>query len=387
MKTSPFLDLPPIERKAILLCLCICTISLLLPRLRAYILPWQPQKAELATYKQDYENFLQELAQLEEEEAERLAALYEPENWELRAFDPNRVSEAELESMKLPPPFIRRIMRYQEQGWELRHKDALKKWKQLGNKGFAALRPYLLLPDTQQKASKRTKNTAQFASYTKQETKNKRLYNFNPNTIALEELQELDLPYKLLQRIENYRKRDWNIHSKKQIASWKECDSNCFERIEAFLELPDSTAHKTKATFEKKIPQIIDINASVAADWQSLPGIGPSWARRILKYRDKLGGFSSLKQVSEVYYLPDSLFQAIKPYLQKEQALLRCWNINELSVEELAEHPYIRFFEAKALVEYREREGPYTTVETIRILSAFDSYHSRLEDLLPHLCI
>ncbi|MFN9114621.1 MAG: ComEA family DNA-binding protein, partial [Bacteroidota bacterium] len=111
--------------------------------------------------------------------------------------------------------------------------------------------------------------------------------------------------------------------------------------------------------------QTIDINTAIQEQWEGLKGIGPGLASRIIKFREKLGGFISIDQVKETYGLPDSTFQQIRVKLVYNEKSVTQLNINELSLEQLATHPYIRYKAARAIISYREQHGRYQSLREL----------------------
>ncbi|MDG5799840.1 helix-hairpin-helix domain-containing protein [Marinilabiliaceae bacterium ANBcel2] len=99
------------------------------------------------------------------------------------------------------------------------------------------------------------------------------------------------------------------------------------------------------------------INSSDSLDWQILRGIGPVLGRRIVAYRKALGGFFSVSQINEVYGISNELFEDIEPYLKIDTLSLRKIDVNSASVGYLRSHPYLDFYSAKAIVEYRYDNG------------------------------
>jgi competence protein ComEA len=121
-----------------------------------------------------------------------------------------------------------------------------------------------------------------------------------------------------------------------------------------------------KKPYEKKVIAIVDINTGDSAAYDGLPGIGGGFSKRILKFRDKLGGFYKVEQVSETFGLPDSVFQKIKPYLKVSGDNIRKININTGTEEELKAHPYIRWQLAKVIMEYKKQHGNYKSLEELK---------------------
>jgi DNA uptake protein ComE-like DNA-binding protein len=129
----------------------------------------------------------------------------------------------------------------------------------------------------------------------------------------------------------------------------------------------------------------IDINEADSAQWESLYGIGPYLAKRIITFRASLCGFVSVEQVKETYGLRDSVFQSIKPCLTIEKKIKPCISINYTNQEELSKHPYIRYKLARAICLYRENNGLFQITEDLKKLpSVSDSIYNKL---LPYITI
>lgn len=121
-------------------------------------------------------------------------------------------------------------------------------------------------------------------------------------------------------------------------------------------------------TYARMAPRPVEINTADTSSLIALPGIGPAFARGIVKYRDMLGGFVSLDQLAEVYVLkdkPDALLKLKSLLILDPHAVLRI-PINTCTEEELAAHPYARWKVAKPLIAYRSQHGPFTDVTAIR---------------------
>jgi competence ComEA-like helix-hairpin-helix protein len=112
----------------------------------------------------------------------------------------------------------------------------------------------------------------------------------------------------------------------------------------------------------------VDINLADTTAFIALPGIGSKLAERIVRFREKLGGFYSIEQIGEVYGLADSVFQKIRPLFQMATFTIKKININTASLDELKAHPYIRFNIAKSIIAYREQHGIFTTIEDLKKL-------------------
>ena len=98
----------------------------------------------------------------------------------------------------------------------------------------------------------------------------------------------------------------------------------------------------------------IDINRADSAQLLPLPGIGPVFAGRIIRYRDLLGGYISESQLSEVYGLPRETIETISGQLVIDTSAVRKLELNRATFRELLRHPYLEYGDVQALVSFRD---------------------------------
>jgi len=136
-------------------------------------------------------------------------------------------------------------------------------------------------------------------------------------------------------------------------------------------------------TWPARKPAIIDINEADSAAWEALRGIGPVLAARIVRFREKLGGFHSVAQIAETYGLPDSTFKKIQPSLRLGNVSLKKIDINEMDEKSLAQHPYISYKLARLIVKYRSVHGPFSQAEQLQNIPLVDdSIYRKLEQYI-----
>ena len=124
----------------------------------------------------------------------------------------------------------------------------------------------------------------------------------------------------------------------------------------------------------------LDLNAIDSAGLVSLPGVGPAFARKIIRYREQLGGYSDITQLMEIEGLPDSV---MKWFIIADSIPLSKIRVNELSLSELRHHPYIDFYQARAIVEYRNERGRIKGPDQLSFMEEFtDRDLKRLEPYL-----
>lgn len=124
----------------------------------------------------------------------------------------------------------------------------------------------------------------------------------------------------------------------------------------------------------------LDLNAADSAALVMLPGIGPVFAARIIRYREQLGGFLDISQLTEIDGLPDSL---MKWFIIGDSIPLRPVAVNSASLTELRRHPYLNFYQSRAIVEYRRERGKIKGPDQLSFMEEFTARD--LERLMPYL--
>lgn len=112
----------------------------------------------------------------------------------------------------------------------------------------------------------------------------------------------------------------------------------------------------------------IELNTADSIQLQELKGIGPGFARRIIIYREKLGGYYAKEQLMEVYGFTDKLYNLIKNDITVDASKIRKMNVNRMDISHLKRHPYISYYEAKAIYDYRMQQ-PDARIKSIEELS------------------
>ena len=111
----------------------------------------------------------------------------------------------------------------------------------------------------------------------------------------------------------------------------------------------------------------LDLNTVDSTTLKKVPGIASYRARQILRYRDRLGGFVSAEQLSEIENLPLEL----QAWFDVQTPVYRKLNLNTATIGELARHPYIGSARAKAIANYRRAQGRLTSLADLSLLSDF----------------
>jgi competence protein ComEA len=219
-----------------------------------------------------------------------------------------------------------------------------------------------------------------YHAYTKKEYNNTftgTMFYFDPNTLSADGWKKLGVRDKTIASMQKYIAKGGRFREPDDLRKvWGLRDDEKdrlvpYVRIaggqeKTYTNYSSSYQPYEKKVYEKKAIATVDINTGDSAAYDGLPGIGAGFSRRIIKFRDKLGGFYKVEQVGETFGLPDSVFQKIKPYLKINGDNIHKININTATEEELKVHPYIRWQLAKVMTEYKKQHGNYKSLEDLK---------------------
>jgi DNA uptake protein ComE-like DNA-binding protein len=197
------------------------------------------------------------------------------------------------------------------------------------------------------------------------------LFEFDPNTLDAAGWKRLGLRDKTITTILNYRKKGGQFRKAEDLKKIWGLHPQEADRIIPYARIDVPQNNYSKPTFGSAAPAIktlavVDINTAKPEDLRHIPGMENGLQYRIVKFREKLGGFISLEQVKETYGMTDSAFIAMQPYIKFVPAAIAKININTASDFELNAHPYITKPVAKAIALYRTQHGSYQSVADIK---------------------
>ena len=215
---------------------------------------------------------------------------------------------------------------------------------------------------------------------------------FNPNTADSATLTQRGLSPWIARRVLRYRAKGGVFRVKSDFKKIYGLPEATYARLYDYLQLPEkqprpdakpakrpsyrtdqpgaSHAKRTKLT-ERRDP--LDINVADTSSLKRLPGIGSTLSARIVKYRQLLGGFHRLEQLQEVYHMSERGAASLRTeaYIAEGNQVRRL-NINRLDVKTLAQHPYISWEVARAVVNHRRDYGDYQALEDLREVYLID---------------
>ncbi|MEL6140071.1 MAG: helix-hairpin-helix domain-containing protein [Bacteroidota bacterium] len=346
-----------------------------------------------APYFEPQPDLAQQAALLQAQGTKELAALTNSSDTgvDYFYFDPNTVTEDELQQLGLNAGQARSWIKYRGTSKNRFQKATdIAKLYVLDPEDVEQLLPWVQISDNK---NKEQQDQLAVASTVKPER-----FPFDPNTVTEEELLRLGLQPRQAKGFLKYRGNSVNrFKSADDLDRLYILDEKDRERLKSLVQITAASTEVTTSNDKPRLdrnisssnpkpalsPASLDINLATATDFQQLRGIGPYWSGRFIKYRRALGGFYSIDQLASTYGFPDSIFQAIRPYLNADTPISQTLAINLLTNEELARHPYINRKLAGVMVKYRRQHGPFNSPEdlsAIRILRA-----EQRERLTPYL--
>lgn len=160
---------------------------------------------------------------------------------------------------------------------------------------------------------------------------------------------------------------------------------------ELYLLIKDSTYYPPVANQESllkeqsKFKEAIRVDLSICSqdDLLKVPGIGDYFGRKIIEYRERLGGYVETDQLMEVWKMDSTRLTEIRPYLFISGINIRKININKADIEQLKAHPYISYSVANSIVKLRNQNGAFSAVKEIRRSKLIDNdLYEKLEQYL-----
>jgi DNA uptake protein ComE-like DNA-binding protein len=190
---------------------------------------------------------------------------------------------------------------------------------------------------------------------------------FNPNDYSLKEWMYLGLTEKQANVVLKFTKH--GIQSNEELSRIFVISGSLYQLIKDSTVYPKTVFFsklQNSETIKKEKFKPVDINAASQSDIESIPGIGPFYAKNILRYRDRLGGFVRKEQLLEVWKMDEAKYLSIKEFIVVDLQRVNKIKLNTTSAEELKSHPYLNWNIANSIIKIRDRKGGFKSVEEIK---------------------
>jgi DNA uptake protein ComE-like DNA-binding protein len=218
------------------------------------------------------------------------------------------------------------------------------------------------------------------------------LFEFDPNTISEADWLRLGISGKTASAIRKYLQAGGKFKKPEDLAKIYTLSESDYQRIAPYIRISGESSGPLKkdsvsrdSRYTKKAIPMVELNSADSTLLIELPGIGGVFAARIIKYRNRLGGFVSTDQLSEVYGMDQQRLQAIRPYISIDTTHLVKIDINQASFKELLRHPYLEYYLVKAIADYRQKNKGFRDIRELRNIGLF--YDELYAKIRPYLTV
>ena len=273
-------------------------------------------------------------------------------------FDPNTATYREMRDAGVPNRIAVNILRWREGGKVFRIKEDLAVCYGMTDSIYYALEPHIVIGQEFKIEPKSYEKTYQHEERTEPKYELKvELEPFSLDTVSTSYLTLLGFSTKQAELVLRYRDM---IGGYRTFEKFDECyavDSVMAERLRPYIIFPKIEV-KEEA---KNLP--ININRADSATLCMVRGIGPKSAQQIVRYRELLGGYYSVEQISELSVVTAENFEHILPQIYCDSAEIKKININFAASNELKTHPYLSSRMLKQIINTRVLKGGWSTIQ------------------------
>ena len=209
---------------------------------------------------------------------------------------------------------------------------------------------------------------------------------FNPNNYSLSDWMNLGLSEKQSDVVLKFTSR--GIYSEEDLKRIFVIPDILFELIRDSVVYPERFQNSpNQESFKKQAKQItlINLNTADTTEFMKIYGVGAFYAKQIIRYREKLGGFFIKEQLFEVWKMTTEAYDKIKDHVFISEKDVKRININSVTIEELKVHPYLKWNQANSIIKMRIQRNGFKNIEELKESVLIDS--ETYEKLFPYLSL
>lgn len=218
------------------------------------------------------------------------------------------------------------------------------------------------------------------------------LFPFDPNTADSADFVRLGLPARIARNILRYRSRQGSFRRPEDFRRMYGLTEQQYRTLLPYIRIAPAaprkdsvqllagTKEKKDTLFKYTAGTVIELNRADTAELKKIPGIGSAIARMIVNYRNRLGAFREIEQLQDIHLKVEML----RPWFTVDERFIRHINVNEASVRRMMSHPYINFYQAKAIDEYRKKKGKIRSLKELALHEEFSA--ADFERIAPYVC-
>ncbi len=203
-------------------------------------------------------------------------------------------------------------------------------------------------------------------------------FTFNPNKLPVEAWKKMGFTDQQIRNIKNYEAKGGKFKRKEDVKKMYSISDVEYEIIEPFIKIPSLYKSETGKIVKKKpvgkktIYKNIELNSIAYSDLEASLGLSPWLAKRVISYKNILGGYMNKKQLKEVYGFSDSIYNLTEKYIFVDTSLIVKIDINNVDFKHLLKHPYFDYNTTKLIINTRDKIGSFSSVEQIKLIDGIN---------------
>jgi len=201
------------------------------------------------------------------------------------------------------------------------------------------------------------------------------LFTFDPNTADSSVFVRLGLKPFIASNILKYRKKGGSFKTTADFGKVYGIKPDKLKELETYISIKEikniksDSLFKRRKVFNKEL--LVDLNSADTTLLMQIAGIGRGYAKGIIRFRQQTGGFVSIDQLGEVYGMRQENLERIRPFCKVNTDLVKKIKVNIASVERLKGHPYLNFYQSRAIYELRRKKGKLKNISDLKVLPEF----------------
>jgi len=307
--------------------------------------------------EQDVEKFMADVAEFEKQQGTSVSDLT------LFPFDPNTLADSSFNKLSIPEQVKRNMLKFRSKGGVFYNTEDVRKIYGMNDSVFAVIKDYITIKKKTKEEHEEPKKETRYREETKP-LPNSTFFAFDPNTCTHDDLSKLGLTERQIQTFYKYRKAIGRFESKEQFAKIYGIDKNLIDSLMQYINIVSAQNEKLVSK-RKTTSELVELNTADSLKLQEIKGIGGVLSRRIIKYRQLLGGFYSTDQLLEIYGFNPEMHELIIQQIFVDTTKIVKLDINFCSMPELSKHPYIGKELARKIINFRSKNGSISSTNIL----------------------
>lgn len=193
-----------------------------------------------------------------------------------------------------------------------------------------------------------------------------KMFGFNPNHLSTNDWKKLGLTDKQITTIKHYEAKGGRFYTKADLKKMYALTGDDYKRLEPYVKLPE------KDSFTEKPFTVVELNTADSARLTTIKGVGAGYAKLIMRYRDRLGGFYKKEQLKEIFGIDSLMYLDLAPQVRVDASRISKINLNTATQNSLMVFPYLTYKQKNAIVEYRNQHGNYAALSDLKNIPIID---------------